>query len=183
MSRIGRLAVTIPEGVTVTIGNHSVSASGPKGSNTLTFSHKVMVSRDGEVLHVELATTDKKATALQGLTVRLLQNLLVGVAEGFTRTLEINGVGYRAVAQGNTLTLNVGFSHPVILTAPDETAITVAKNIITVSGIDKQVVGQFAAIVRGTKPPEPYKGKGIKYSGEQIRRKAGKAAKATSATA
>ncbi|MBI4185555.1 50S ribosomal protein L6 [Candidatus Berkelbacteria bacterium] len=183
MSRIGRQAVAVPDGVTVTMAGQTVTANGPKGTESLKLHPRVSASQDSGVLRVSLATTDKKATALQGLTVRLIQNLVTGVSHGFTKTLEINGVGYKAAVSGSTLTLNVGFSHPVLLTAPQGISTTIVKNVITISGTNKQMVGQFAAIVRSTKPPEPYKGKGIKYSDETIRRKAGKAAKAAGGAA
>lgn len=183
MSRIGKLPVTIPDGVTVTIDGTTVTAKGPKGELEQTVSPLLVVKQEEGMLRVETASTDKRARALQGLTVRLLQNTVVGVSEGFTQKLEINGVGYKAAVAGSTLTMNVGFSHPVILEAPEGISLAVAKNVITINGIDKQKVGQFAAIVRGVKPPEPYKGKGIKYAGEHIRRKAGKAAKAAGAGA
>lgn len=183
MSRIGKLPVAIPDGVTVSVAEGVVTVKGPKGELTHQLHPRVDVEvADGEA-RVTPKSTDAKVRALQGLTVRLLGNLVTGVSNGFTKQLEINGVGYRAAAQGPTLTLNVGFSHPVVLQAPEGITVAVVKNVITVSGLDKQKVGQFSAIVRGTKPPEPYKGKGIKYSDELIRRKAGKAAKAAGAGA
>lgn len=183
MSRIGRLPITVPSGVTITIDGQTVRATGPKGELTQVISPLLAATQSDGVVRVEAVSTDKKTRALQGLTARLLGNLVTGVSEGFTQKLEINGVGYKAGVNGRTLTLNVGFSHPVVLEAPAGIEVAVIKNAITVSGIDKQAVGQFAAIVRGTKPPEPYKGKGIKYADEHIRRKAGKAAKAAGAAA
>lgn len=162
----------------MTVDGAAVTAKGAKGELTHTVPPQLKVTQTDGVLRVETVSTDKKAKALQGLTVRILDNLVVGVSDGFTQKLEINGVGYKAAVNGKTLTLSVGFSHPVVLEAPEGLSIMVVKNTITVSGIDKQKVGQFAAIVRATKPPEPYKGKGIKYAEERIRRKAGKAAKA-----
>ncbi len=178
MSRIGRLPVIVPDGVTVSIESPAVRATGPKGELTQPVSPLLTVTQVDGILRVDTASTDRRAKALQGLTVRLLGNLVTGVSEGFQQQLEINGVGYKAAVSGSALTLSVGFSHPVVLQAPESITVTVAKNVITVSGIDKQQVGQFAAVIRATKPPEPYKGKGIKYVGESIRRKAGKAAKA-----
>lgn len=183
MSRIGRLPVAVPDGVTVTIDGTTVRATGPKGELTQLVSPLLAVKQEDTVLRVETVSTDKRAHALQGLTVRLLDNLVTGVSEGFIQKLEINGVGYKGAVNGSTLTLNVGFSHPVVLQAPEGIAVAIVKNVITITGIDKQKVGQFAAIVRGTKPPEPYKGKGIKYAEEHVRRKAGKAAKAAGASA
>lgn len=178
MSRIGRQAIRLPDGVTVVIEPHVVTATGSKGTLTLAIDPRVTVTQAEGQLRVERATTDKKAGAFQGLFVRLLSNLVTGVATGFAKRLEINGVGYKAALAGSRLTLNVGFSHPVILEAPQGVDLALVKNSITVSGVDKQAVGQFSAIVRGVRPPEPYKGKGIRYSDEHVRRKAGKAAKA-----
>lgn len=178
MSRIGRRPVQIPDGVTVSIETSHVTVKGPKGELQLELHPKVSVAQEENMLQVTPTSTDKAARALQGLTARLLANLLVGVSEGFSRALELQGVGYRAALQGKTLVLNVGYSHPVNIEAPEGIELQVQKNVITVSGIDRQRVGQVAAEIRRVRPPEPYKGKGIRYVGEQVRRKAGKAAKA-----
>ncbi len=180
MSRIGRRPVQVPEGVSVTIDKTTVVIKGAKGELSLGLHPKVAVAQEENTLVVSPATTDKSARALQGLTARLLANIVTGVTQGFTRSLELQGVGYRAALQGKTLVLNVGYSHPVNIVAPEGIELAVQKNVITVSGIDRQRVGQIAAEIRRVRPPEPYKGKGIRYSGEQVRRKAGKAAKAAS---
>lgn len=178
MSRIGRRPVQLPDGVTVEITGMAVTVTGPKGTLTLELHPKVKVAQEANTLVVSPATTDKSARALQGLTARLLANNVTGVTDGFSRSLELQGVGYRAALQGKTLVLNVGYSHPVNIEAPEGIELAVQKNVITISGIDRQRVGQLAAEIRRVRPPEPYKGKGIRYSGEQVRRKAGKAAKA-----
>ena len=179
MSRIGRKVIVVPAGVDVTVGEGNfVTVKGPKGTLTQKFSEAMTIALNGNVLTVTRPDDEKENRSLHGLTRTLLNNMVVGVTAGYSKTLEIVGVGYRANKQGNNLNLNLGYSHPVIFTEAD--GITFAcpnENTIVVSGIDKQKVGQIAADVRAKRPPEPYKGKGIKYQGERIRRKAGKAGK------
>ena len=177
MSRIGRAPIVIPPNVTVTLGDdNKVTVKGPKGelSRTLHRDMKIAVE-DGQV-KVERPSEDKVHKSLHGLTRTLINNMVVGVTNGFTKNLEINGVGYRAVKQGNNLNLSLGFSHPVIIEPP--TGITLdapAANKIVITGANKEAVGAMAAKIRSLRAPEPYKGKGIKYEGEHIRRKVGKA--------
>ncbi len=183
MSRIGKKPIKIPEGVTVNIDRNLVTAIGPKG--TLSYEHRseVMVKTEGSSILVERGSETSKAKSMHGLTRTLVENLILGVSKGWNKGLEIVGVGYRAETNGNDLTLNVGFSHQVKFPAPEGITFEVKQNIINVSGIDKQLVGETAAQIRKVKPPEPYKGKGIRYVGEFVRRKAGKAAKAAGAGA
>ncbi|MBI4023215.1 50S ribosomal protein L6 [Candidatus Berkelbacteria bacterium] len=183
MSRLGKRPVLVPAGVTVSIDEARVTATGPKGTSSLPIPPYARVAAEDTTLIVSMGGGGKQAKALHGLAVRLLGNLLTGVSAGYTRTLEVQGVGYRAAMQGPTLVLNVGFSHPVTFAAPEGVTVSVAKNTITVSGIDKQLVGQAAATIRRVRPPEPYKGKGIRYTDEHVQRKAGKAAKAAGAAA
>ncbi len=179
MSRIGKAPVEIPKNVTVDINGSTVRAEGPKGELTKTFHLDMHISmRDGCVV-VERPTNQRRHRALHGLTRALIANMVHGVSDGFKRELEIEGVGYRAEMRGRNLVLNVGYSHPVEIEPPDNTQITVergAKHLI-VEGIDKEVVGELAAKIRAIRPPEPYKGKGIRYAGEYVRRKPGKAGK------
>ena len=176
MSRIGRAPVAIPAGVTVTVGEgNEITVKGPKGTLTQTISPAMTVEVDGAVLHVKRPDDEAMSRSVHGLTRTLIHNMVVGVTEGFSKTLEINGVGYRAAKEGKNLVMNLGYSHQVIV--PDTEDITTEvpnPNQIIVKGIDKQKVGQFAADVRGKRPPEPYKGKGIKYADEVIIRKEGK---------
>ncbi len=176
MSRIGRAPVTIPAGVTITIADGNVvTVKGPKGTLTQTFSPILTIAQDNGVLTVTRPNDLKESRSLHGLTRSLLHNMVVGVTEGFTKTLEINGIGYRAAKQGKQVVLNVGFSHQVFVDETDDISLEVTDaNHINVIGCDKQKVGQFAAEVRSIRPPEPYKGKGIKYADEVIRRKEGK---------
>ncbi|MBE6003526.1 MAG: 50S ribosomal protein L6 [Lachnospiraceae bacterium] len=179
MSRIGKLPVVIPAGVTVEIkDNNLVVVKGPKGSLEKTFASELTLEqKDGEVV-VTRPNDNKKEKSLHGLTRALLQNMVDGVSNGFEKKLEINGVGYRAAKQGKTLTLTLGYSHPVTMEDPEgvETVLE-GSNIIFVKGIDKEKVGQYAAEIRSKRGPEPYKGKGIKYADETIRRKVGKTGK------
>ena len=179
MSRIGRAPVTIPAGVEITVGeNNLVTVKGPKGTLEQAMPTAMDISMEDGVLSVKRPNDEKENRALHGLTRALIHNMVVGVTEGFKKELEINGVGYRAQMQGKQLVMNLGYSHQVIMDPPEGIEIEVpAQNKITISGIDKQKVGQFAAEVRGKRPPEPYKGKGIKYSNETIRRLAGKSGK------
>lgn len=180
MSRIGVKPIPVPSAVKVEVGSgNAVSVKGPKGVLSATFAPMLSISQDGEILKVERPNDDREVKALHGLTRSLLNNMVVGVTTGFTKVLEIQGVGYRAAMEGKNLVLNVGYSHPVKMTPPDGITFAVeGTNRVSVSGIDKQVVGEEAARIRGTRPPEPYKGKGIRYQGEYVRRKAGKTGKA-----
>lgn len=178
MSRIGRMPVAIPAGVTVDIADaNQVTVKGPKGTLSAALSAAMTLKQqDGQII-VERPNDNKRNKALHGLTRSLLNNMVVGVSDGYSKTLEVNGVGYRAAKQGSKLTLSLGYSHPVEMEDPDGILTEVDGNKIKVSGIDKQKVGQYAAQIREKRPPEPYKGKGIKYSTEIIRRKAGKTGK------
>jgi len=178
MSRIGRQPIPVPANVQVTLGDdNNVAVKGPKGELHRQFPATMTLSREEDQLVVTRPNDEGKQRALHGLSRSLLNNMVVGVTTGFTRTLEVQGVGYRAVLQGTNLQLALGFSHPVIVTAPDGIAFTVEGPRIHIAGIDKERVGQVAANIRKLRPPEPYKGKGIRYSGEKVRRKAGKAGK------
>ncbi len=180
MSRIGRMPITVPAGVTVTIDNGNfVTVKGPKGELKKQLCGDMIIKQENGVVEITRPSEIKKHKALHGLTRTLLNNMVVGVTEGFKKELEINGVGYRANMQGKTLVLNLGYSHSVEMNAPEGVLVEVPDaNKIIISGTDKQAVGQFAAEVREKRPPEPYKGKGIKYVGEYIIRKEGKAGKA-----
>ena len=178
MSRIGRMPIAIPAGVTVDIAeNNHVTVKGPKGTLEKTLPTEMEIKVEGEEVVVTRPNDLKKMKSLHGLTRSLIQNMVTGVTEGYQKTLEVNGVGYRATKQGNKLVLNLGFSHPVEMTDPDGIESTVDGNNIIIKGIDKEKVGQYAADIRDKKRPEPYKGKGIKYSDEVIRRKVGKTGK------
>ena len=178
MSRIGRMPIAVPAGVTVDIAeNNHVTVKGPKGTLEKTLPIEMEITLEGAEVIVKRPNDLKKMKSLHGLTRSLIQNMVTGVTDGYKKTLEVNGVGYRASKQGKTLTLNLGFSHPVEMTDPEGVETTVEGNNIIVSGIDKEKVGQFAAEIRDKKRPEPYKGKGIKYSDEVIRRKVGKTGK------
>ncbi|MGH2639373.1 MAG: 50S ribosomal protein L6, partial [Rhabdochlamydiaceae bacterium] len=182
MSKIGKLPIAIKNGVTVTIDGKNVNVSGPKGNGTLPLPDGITVeTKEGNVFVTAKKLEDRKVKALYGLTRANLANLMKGMDTGFEKQLEIKGVGYRAQMQGADLVLSLGFAHPVKFHPADGVQITVAENIITVSSNDKQLVGQAAATIRKIKPPEPYKGKGIRYKDERVRRKAGKAAKAAGA--
>ena len=176
MSRIGRAPITVPAGVTITQNGNVVTVKGPKGELTREFAADMIIEVADNTITVNRPTENKEQRALHGLTRTLLNNMVVGVTAGFSKTLEINGVGYRAAKQGNNINLSLGFSHPVIVEPPTGITFEVpAPNKIIVSGINKEVVGAMAAKIRGYRQPEPYKGKGIKYEGETIRRKVGKA--------
>lgn len=178
MSRIGRKPVEIPAGVEVKTDGHTVTVKGPKGTLTETFNSRMTVKVEGSEILVTRPTDDKDDRALHGLTRTLVHNMVIGVTEGYKKELEVNGVGYRAQKQGKNLVMNLGFSHQVIVPEVDGITIDVPNpNLIVISGPDKHQVGQFAAEVREKRPPEPYKGKGIKYAYEHIRRKEGKAGK------
>ena len=178
MSRIGRMPIAIPAGVTVDIAeNNHVTVKGPKGTLEKTLPTEMEIKVEGEEVVVTRPNDLKKMKSLHGLTRSLIQNMVTGVTEGYQKTLEVNGVGYRATKQGNKIVLNLGFSHPVEMTDPEGVESTVDGNNIIIKGIDKEKVGQYAADIRDKKRPEPYKGKGIKYSDEVIRRKVGKTGK------
>ncbi|MBQ1707035.1 MAG: 50S ribosomal protein L6 [Acutalibacteraceae bacterium] len=177
MSRIGKKPIAIPAGVEVKIDGCTVTVKGPKATLTRDVHPNMAVKVEGAELIVERPNDQKQNRALHGLTRSLLANMVEGVSNGFSKVLEVNGVGYRAAVQGNTLNLTVGYSHPVEMPVPEGLTAEVNGNKITISGADKQKVGQFAAEVREKRPPEPYKGKGIKYADEHIRRKEGKAGK------
>ncbi len=178
MSRIGRKPITIPAGVTVTVNGNEVTVKGPKGELKNTFSSEMSIAVEGSEISVTRPSDAPEHRSLHGLTRTLIANMVEGVANGYSRTLEVNGVGYRAQKQGKNLVMNLGYSHQVIMPEIDGITVEVPdNNKIIISGPDKQKVGQFAADVRKKRPPEPYKGKGIKYAEEHIRRKEGKAAK------
>jgi len=178
MSRIGKMPITIPAKVEVTIDNNLVTVKGPKGELSQQVAKDIILKQENGVITVERPSDDKEHRALHGLYRTLISNMVIGVSEGFSKNLEIVGVGYRAAKQGNKLVLNMGYSHPVEIEEIDGITFEVpAPNKITVKGIDKQLVGETAAIVRKVRGPEPFKGKGIKYENEHIRRKVGKAGK------
>lgn len=183
MSRIGKKPVKVPEGVTVQVNGSNVSATGPKGSLSVDLRPEIKVTIDGANLSVLRVSETPKARSLHGLSRTLVENVVMGVSQGWNKGLELVGVGYRAELAGTNLVLNVGFSHPVKFAAPTGITFEVADNTkINVKGTDKQLVGETAAQIRRVRPPEPYKGKGIRYVGEVVRKKAGKAAKAAGAT-
>ena len=177
MSRIGKKPVVIPKGVDVSLSGNDIKVKGSKGELAISVHPEMAVKvEEGEIV-VERPSDEKKHKALHGLSRSLIQNMVTGVSEGFAKTLEIIGVGYRAEMKGKTLNLALGYSHPVDFDVPEGVTIeTPNQTTIVISGADKQAVGQAAAVIRGFRPPEPYKGKGIRYQGEQVRRKAGKTA-------
>ncbi|SVA08125.1 uncharacterized protein METZ01_LOCUS60979 [marine metagenome] len=179
MSRVGKAPITVPSGVEVSIDDRRVVVSGPKGSLDLEVPGKITIRREDDTLLVERPNDERENRALHGLTRSLVNNMVIGVHEGFSKELQIVGVGYRAVVAGSdSLELQLGYSHPVMVTAPEGITFEVPDPTrIIVSGVDKEVVGQVAADIRDHRKPEPYKGKGIRYAGEHVARKAGKAAK------
>lgn len=179
MSRIGKLPVSVPAGVEVSINGSEVTVKGPKGELTQTFHSELTIEKaeDGSIV-VTRPDDERKSRSMHGLTRTLIHNMVIGVSEGYSKTLELVGVGYRAAVKGNKLELNLGFSHPVIIETPEGIKFECPdQSKIVVSGIDKQQVGQVAADIRKWRKPEPYKGKGIRYEGEHVRRKEGKTAK------
>jgi large subunit ribosomal protein L6 len=184
MSRIGKLPVTIPGGVDVKIDGQTVSVKGPKGQLSRTFHDNMKIAREDGKISVQRADDTQVNRALHGLTRTLIANMVTGVTTGFAKDLEISGTGYRAVLQGKKLTLALGYSHPIEIDPPAGVSFTVeTPQKLRVSGIDKEAVGEVAAKIRGLREPDPYKAKGVKYAGEYIRRKAGKAGKVGAAKA
>jgi large subunit ribosomal protein L6 len=179
MSRIGRLPIPVPQGVTVDIQKNSVQVKGPKGELTRTFDPDMEIKLEDSQVVIHRPTDQRRHRALHGLTRALLYNMVTGVSKGFVRRLSIEGVGYRAEMQGQNLVLNVGYSHPVVIEPPQGISFEVERGsrAVSVLGADKELVGEMAARIRRVRPPEPYKGKGIRYEGERVRRKAGKAGK------
>ena len=178
MSRIGRKPINIPAGVEVKLNGSEVSVKGPKGTLCRTFNPKMSIAQEGSEILVTRPDDQKESRSLHGLTRTLIHNMVVGVTEGFSKTLEVQGVGYRVQKQGKDLVMNLGYSHQVVVSENEDIKIEAPNaNTIVSSGIDKQKVGQFAAEVREKRPPEPYKGKGIRYAGEYVRHKEGKAGK------
>lgn len=177
MSRIGKLPIAIPSGVTITVDPDTITVAGAKGTLSQFTMQGVIVVVEGDTVIVSRINDDASNRAKHGLMRSLVNNMVVGVSQGFSKQLELNGVGYRVALAGNVLKLNIGFSHEVVYTLPVGISAVVEQNIITISGISKQQVGQVAAEVRALKKPEPYKGKGIKYVGERIIRKSGKSGK------
>ena len=178
MSRIGRMPIAIPAGVTVEVAeNNKVTVEGPKGTLERVLPAEMEIKVEGAEIVVSRPNDLKKMKSLHGLTRTLVNNMVVGVTNGYEKKLEVNGVGYKAAKAGNKLTLSLGYSHPVEMTDPEGIETTVEGNVIVVKGIDKEKVGQFAAEIRDKRRPEPYKGKGIKYADEVIRRKVGKTGK------
>ena len=178
MSRIGRMPIAVPAGVTVDIAeNNKVTVKGPKGTLERALAPEMEITLEGNEIVVKRPNDLKRNRALHGLTRTLINNMVVGVTEGYKKTLEVNGVGYRAQKQGKKLVLSLGYSHPVEMEDPEGLTTSVEDNKIIVEGIDKEKVGQYAAEIRSTRAPEPYKGKGIKYDYEVIRRKVGKTGK------
>lgn len=182
MSRVGKKPLALPSGIDLKVDGSTITVKGTKGQLSITLDPRVKVAVEGGELNVSVKDPeDVKQRALWGLSRRLIENMVVGVTKGYEKKLEVNGVGFKVALAGKTLKLDVGFSHDVEFTIPDDLTVTVEKNVISVNGIDKQRVGEIAAQIRRIKKPEPYKGKGIKYVDEVIHRKAGKAAKAGSA--
>jgi len=178
MSRIGKLPIAIPAGVDVNIDGSTVTVKGPKGTLSRQFHPNISIEQEGAVLNVKRPNDAKENRALHGLSRSLLNNMVVGAHTGFKKELDVNGVGYRAAKQGKQLVLNVGYSHQIFMDEVEGITVEVpSPNKIIITGYDKQVVGQFAAEVREKRPPEPYKGKGIKYANEVVRRKEGKSGK------
>lgn len=174
MSRIGKQPIPIPTGVTVTVKDLVVTVKGPKGELTRTIHPTMKVAVEGSTVVCSVGRPSKESSALWGTTRAVVASMVEGVSQGFKKQLEMQGVGYRAAVKGKNLELSVGFSHPVVVEAPEGITFKVEKELVTVEGFDKYVVGQVAADIRKVRPPEPYKGKGIRYLGEKVRRKVGK---------
>lgn len=183
MSKIGKQPITIPEGVTAEISGHTITVTGPKGTMKRHFAPEIAVNIEEGKVVVTTKGTGKYVMSLFGTTRAIINNDIIGVSTGWSKKLELVGTGFRAETSGNELSLVVGYSHPVKIKAPEGVAFKVEKNVVTVDGYDKEVVGQVSADIRAVRPPEPYKGKGIKYIDEVIRRKAGKAAAAKTGAA
>jgi len=175
VSRVGRAPVAIPDGVSVAHAEGEVNVKGPKGALSVRIPKGITVEIESEQVRFCRSNEKKRTRALHGLARALVANMVTGVTEGFAKELEVHGVGYKADVSGKTLKLAVGFSHPIDVTIPEELSVSLQEGKIRIEGIDRQLVGQFAADVRSLRPPEPYKGKGIRYVGEQVRRKVGKA--------
>ena len=179
MSRKGKQPITIPKGIEIQIGDKEISVKGPKGTLRHVILPEVLVRKENDLIHVELNDANQDAGNFHGLFRAIINNMVQGASHGFEKKLEMIGVGYRAVVQGHLLDLQIGYSHPTKLAIPEGVTVRVDKNtVIVITGSDKQKIGQFAANVRSIRPPEPYQGKGIRYSGEFVRKKAGKAAAA-----
>ncbi len=175
MSRVGRQPITIPSGVQVSLNDRHIAVKGPKGDLEWDYPHPIEVRHEENELLIERPSDARKIRSLHGTTRSVINNMVTGVSTGFERKLEISGVGYRASVQGNTMTLELGYSHPIRYELPEGISAEVEKNVsITVRGIDKQLLGEVAAKIRSFRPPEPYKGKGVKYAEEYVRRKVGK---------
>ena len=175
MSRIGKRIIAVPKGVTVTLDGQTVSVKGPKGERSWTVAEEIEVSQSDEGISLALRADTQRARAMWGLSRTLVDNMVVGVTTGFEKSLDLVGVGYRAAMKGNALSLQLGFSHDVDIQPPAGVTFAVPKQTeIKISGADKQAVGQIAAVIRKLRPPEPYKGKGVRYAGEKVRRKEGK---------
>lgn len=183
MSRVGKLPIAVPEGVKVKLRKDSIKVIGPKGELEWKFPRNIVIKVDQDSIEIGTKGKSKEAKAMHGTARSIVSNMVVGVTTGWSKVLELVGTGYRASVSGNTLTLTVGFSHPVEIEAPEGIIFKVEKSEITVEGIDKELVGRMSATIRAVRPPEPYKGKGIKYIDEEVLRKAGKAAKATGSPA
>lgn len=178
MSRIGKLPITVPSGVSIDIDGQNVTVKGPKGELTHVVAEPIAVSQEDGTVSVTRPNDERESRALHGLTRTLLNNLVVGVTDGFTKELEIVGTGYRVAAKGSNLEFALGYSHPILIEPPEGIQLSIdGPNKVIVAGIDKQKVGEVAANIRKLRKPEPYKGKGIRYAGEQVRRKVGKAGK------
>ncbi len=180
MSRIGRLPVPVPAGVQVTIEGSKVTVKGPKGELSREFDPRMQITLEDGTVRVRRPNDERTVRALHGLTRALINNMVIGVTQGYSKTLEIHGTGYRAELQGKTLVMNLGHSHPVVIEPPDglEFVVNPKASTVVVKGIDKELVGRIAAEIRAWRPVEPYLGKGVRYQGERVRRKAGKAGKA-----
>lgn len=178
MSKIGKLPVEIVQGVTVDISSNNIKVTGPKGTLSFVIPQNIEVKAEEGEVKVKALKDDKITWSKWGTVRKIISNMVIGVTNGWQKKLELVGTGYRAEVQGNSINMIVGYSHPIKITAPEGVTFKVEKNVVTVDGIDRQVVGQVAANLRATREPEPYQGKGVKYVDEVIRRKAGKAAKA-----